>query len=160
MVNITVPIKQRDKFGFPRSEPQQLKKIPQQGLGDLEFIQKLNDEGRVRTASGSLNGAGTIASIVPASGETLYLIKASVDTATAGTKPRILSSTISGTITDFQTITLEDVISVDFNVVGISVVGNGVDLIRIRSAGAGTVSGNIIAYVLPTVTTSSRGSTT
>ena len=71
-MSVSVPIKPKDKFGFPISQPETI--LQTQPVTDLAFLKKLGDEGKLITRSGTRTSDGNIVSIVPNTGETFYYL--------------------------------------------------------------------------------------
>ncbi len=159
MANIKVPIG-RGIIGQVQQE-QFTKEPEKKATNDIEFRRILADQGKLFVNQGSSALSGDVVSVTIPNGSTFYLLKATVSITVNGTSSDyVLSTTIDGIVTTrnngggtgFQTI--------DLTVEGFSIVGNGVNLIRVFN-----VTGNIDSaatiegYLEPSATTSSRGST-
>ena len=157
MVNIQVPITQKDKFGFARSQPEP-KITEKTANSDLEFLKQLADQGRLVTATGSRTTTGTLAEIIPQNGETFYLIDAqyNFDSSSALATIELRNDgTVKSIITSPGT-PIVGFFAVKFD----SLVGNGVKQYDVLVTDVGTTTADVTinGYLLPSETVSSRGS--
>ena len=159
MVNITVPIKQKDKFGFPRSEPQQTKQQDEKGLNEIQWLQKLADEGRLFEQSETITATEVFNEIIIPNGETFYLLEARGSINDTGTVTFHLIVNIGGKKTRIRSLRLTGNDSVDLTIKGFSLIGNGVDFIGMETTNATSQTGYIYGYTQQSRTLSSRGTT-
>ena len=159
-MSVNVPIgrgiaKTSTELKFPNikfSQPDSPKETQREATSEAEFLQLLADNGKITNNQLQLVGAADLDVIIP-NGSTFYLLEAHGGYTASGGTLRF-RTVIDGTVTTEKAGGATSPASVDVTIKGFSLVGNGIDLVRLSNT-AGTVNANIQGYLLPTP--SSRG---
>ena len=157
MTDIKVPIGRGVAQFIPQQQEQKNPELLAQTEG--AWLKALADQGKLRIFDGGNVGAGSETIIIPVPGETLHLI--SVSGVASATADLTLRSNISGAVIpiDVLQFTTEARSLSSNNARGFSIVGNGVDFIEWVYGAGGTINTNVLAYIEPSSTESSRGTT-
>ena len=159
MVNITVPIKPKDKFGITRSEPDQRQQQDDKGLNEIQWLQKLADEGRLIEQQETNAGSEVVNEIIIPNGSTFYLLEAKTTHNTTGDVNVNLIVNIGGAQSTVKSARVGPNTSQDLTVKGFSLIGNGIDFIAMDQLAGGSQTSFIFGYTQPSRTVSSRGNT-
>ncbi len=163
MANIKVPIliQERDKFGFPISQPEKGIGTETESLTDIAFLKKLGDEGKLITRSGTRTTVGTIVSIIPSNGETFYYLFGSWSIQTTGSATATLNNNaneIESVTVDSTQVTRDGLFVTKFN----AMIGDGIRAFTVEldaETGATTAQASITGFIEKSKTLSSRGTT-
>ena len=159
MANIKVPIG-RGIIGQVQQE-QFTKEPEKKATNDIEFRRILADQGKLFSNHGTRTAVGAVVEIIIPNGSTFYLLKATAIVSAIGTTAVYnLTSVINGVTTIENDNGGLGPINLDLTIEGFSIIGNGANLLRINQTTGNVLSNAVIqGYLEPTITTSSRGST-
>ena len=165
MANIKVPIgrailEQRDKFGFPISQPELGIGKDTESLTDLAFLKKLGDEGKLITRSGTRTTNGTVVSIIPNTGETFYYLFGSWSMRTGN-----ITLTLENDGNEIESVSMDNT-QVAVNGLWVTkfnaMIGDGQRIFSVEMVETATsiATASITGFIEKSSTVSSRGTTT
>ena len=155
-MSVSVPIKQKDKFGFPKSIPE-IQPKEELAQNDIEFLRRIGDDGRFVNRTASLNGIGDVVQFIPIQGDTFYLLEAVATSPVAANKNVALAVTIGGIQSNIKAAFLAGETSEDLTIKGFALIGNGTDSIEINNSTGSNVTATLFGYTEQSRTLSSRG---